>query len=81
MAVDLDFLSLQLFAEHRAQMQKFPILDQFFNIHHSSLNTEPIRIILSAFEHREHSQDKPHFKITKILFFGLGGTYKVYFRG
>jgi hypothetical protein len=62
------------------RVQKFPISDRFCKIHRSSLNTEPIRIILSAFERREHSQDNPRFKIAKILFFGLGRTYKVYFR-
>ena len=71
-------LQLVLFAEYRVQMQKFPILDRFCKIHCSSLNTELIHIILDVFEHHEHSQNNPHFK---ILFFGLGMTYKVYFRG
>ena len=76
----VQYTYLQLFAEVIGRVQKFPISDRFCKIHRSSLNTEPIRIILSAFERREHSQDNPHFKIAKILFFGLGRTYKVYFR-
>ena len=75
------YVCLQLFAEHRARMQKFPISDRFYKFHCSSLNTCPIRIILSAFERREHSQDNARFKNAKISFFGLGRTYKEYFRG
>ena len=78
--IKLEVLSL-FTAEHRARMQKFPNSDRFCKIHRSSLNTQPIRIILSAFERREHSEDNPRFKNAKILFFGLGRTYKVYFRG
>ena len=60
---------LQLFAEHRARMQKFPILDRFCKICCSSLNTPPICIILSAFERREHYWDNPIFKTAKNIIF------------
>ena len=79
--INAPYCALQLFAEHRVRMQNFPILDQFFEIHHSSLNTCPIRIILGVFERREHSQDNARFKNAKISFFGLGRTYSKYFRG
>jgi len=72
---------LQLFAVQRAQMQNFPISDQFCEIRCSSLNTRPICIILSAFERREHSKDNPRFRNAKTLFFGLGRTYREYFIG
>jgi hypothetical protein len=66
--------------EHRVQVQKLPISDLFCKIDFSSLNTHLICIILCAFELHEHSQDNPPFKNAKILFFGLGRTYKEYFR-
>jgi len=73
--------NLQLFVEHRAWMEKFPISDRFCKIHCNSLNMQPIRIILGAFERCDHLQDNPGFKNAKIFFFGVGKTYKLYFRG
>ena len=72
----LEILGLQLFAEHRAWMRKFPISDRFYKFHCSSLNTCPICIILSAFECCEYSQDNTHFKMQKCYFLILVGLIR-----
>ena len=57
--------------ENIVQVQRFTILDQFFKILCSSLNTPPICTILSMFECREHSEDNPLLKYHSSVLVGL----------